>query len=354
MARICGYDWSMPSDPNTRFSLSQIVIDGLGPDTRAAAEQEIRNQCELIQHVAPSLQQNVVLSVHLADDLAASVDRFRASQSEHGDPYDRSRIHGTSFGIVLPSTSESSAAAYTIIADASMWSEQSSVHVVHRTYGLARLLATIVRDHDASRPHAEPPSISGRHAQAVWHAACALRSTWEDFCFSLDICASSLRDQNGGRVNVVDYLGDSLIAGVSEMLDMLCVFDTFDIELYRALSIGSVDDLYETGPRLAATLLQLLVETIAVFGAASRFRECCERVSRLHGFVEFVDPVWDDIIDACTAEQAEDMLARFDTILTDVLSRMGLRIEDREDGSVYVHVHDPVVCTWNEVAASTS
>lgn len=336
----------MPTD-STQFSLVHVTVDGLEANSRAVAEQEIRSQCEVIRRFAVPLQQNVEISVHLTDDLAAAVDRFRAGQDDNHAPYDRSRLQGTSLGIVLPSPSEASTAAHTLIVDASLWVEQSPAHVVLRTYGLARLLGTLVNHHDLSQQELLPPSFSGHHAEELWHAALTLRSTLDDALLALDICGACLRNQNGNAILVADYLGDALISGSSEMLDMLCVFATFDIGLYRGFSIGDVDELYKTGPQLAFALTQSLVESIAVFGVASRFSELYDMLLRCNGFQEFVAPVWTDL-NGCVVEQDEAMLAGFGRVLNELLSRLGLRIEDLEGGGVWLHVHEPVICKWNE------
>lgn len=332
--------------PSPHFALEQIVIDGLDGDARATAEREVRNLFQLAGLSGVPCQR-VGISVHLADDLEGTIDRFNAQHGIEAEPYDRTRPQGISCGKALAAPGDSDTFSYMIFLDAALWSEHTPEHVVYRAYGLARLLGHIVIEHRAGRAMPIPPTPPGKYMTDLWHRASSLCHVWDLNMTAFNMCNACLKDQDGNPVSLTHYFGNQSILMVSEFLDQLCIFASFDVQFYRATAIG-LDDLPPTALFLSEGLLASVVEAASLFASCEQFELFRDAVSRMNGFREFLEPIWTDIMDGCIAEEGDARQRAFTSAVVSLFDRLGLVIEDMENDGLYVHVHDPVMCSWTE------
>lgn len=342
-----GYRLPMTTSPPPQFALCELSIEDLDGGAQTTAEAEIRSLFELARRCATSPPKPVEISIELSANMAGAIDRFNKKYGIPSPPYDRSRPQGTSCGITLTVPGDGDVFRHVIVMDATLWSEQVPGNVVYRAYGLAHLLGHLINRHDDARVKLTPPEFEGEYAESLWQNALALGSTWNDCITAIDICNACVRDQDGTPVVLADYFGNQNLLAVSEILDQLCVFASFDVGFYRATAIG-LEDLYPTAASLAGGLLRTVVETICMFAACGRFDELQDALSRMNGFNEFLEPIWADIINGCTSEEYQSKVQAFISAFIAVFDRLGLRIEDMQGGGLYVHVHEPVTCSWKE------
>ncbi|MFO0835775.1 MAG: hypothetical protein U0638_12450 [Phycisphaerales bacterium] len=331
----------------TPIRLRSVTSQGLSSCDAEVAEREVHVLLELAQRAQFHLRKPVELTVCLTTDLAAEVDRFN---QEHGIPsseYQRQRPDGISFGIVLTPPEDQAPASHTIVVDASLWVDEAGANIVHRTFGLAYLIGHLLNRHDCERPGPQPSPERGRHARTVHWCSHTLQCAWSDSILAIDLCNSCLRDSDGNPVQLSDFLAADSLAVASELLDQMCVFATFDVNAYRVFGID-LDDLYPTAIDLAFGLLRTSVVLIVLSASDRRIDPILGALHGLNGYAEFLEPVWPAIVDGCANEDASARATAFELALTELLRRMGLRIEDLEGDDIYIHVDAPVTCSWVE------
>lgn len=327
--------------------LRSVRVDGLSSDNAKVAEREAHVLVELAQRSPFDLRKPVEITVCFSADMAAAIDRF---SHEHGLPstdYKRQRPDGIAFGIVLTHPGNTDTADHTIVADASLWMEQSDSSLTRRMFGLAYLMGHLLNRHDRKRPEPEALQLRGQHARAMRGCSDSLQSIWSDSILALDLCNSCLRDQAGDPIQLSNFLAADVLGMVSELIDQMCVFATFDVNAYRVFGID-LEDLYPTAMNLACGLLRTTVVLIVLSAAGLRIDPILGSLSGLNGYSEFLGPVLPAVLEGCVNEDASTRAPSFERALTELLGRMGLRIEDMEADDIYVHVEAPVTCSWLE------
>lgn len=327
--------------------LRSVQVDELSSDNAKVAEREARVLVDLAQRIPFDLRKPVEITVCFSADMAAAIDRFN---HEHGLPstdYKRQRPDGIAFGIVLTHPGDRDTADHTIVADASLWMEQSDSNLVRRTFGLAYLMGHLLNRYDRKRPKPQISKSLGWHARAMRGCSHSLQSIWSDSILALDLCGACLRDQSGNPIQLSDGLAGDTLGTASELLDQMCVFATFDVNAYRVFEID-LEDLYPTAMNLACGLLRTTVVLIVLSAAGLRIDPNLGSLSGLNGYSEFLGPVLPAVLEGCVNEDASTRALSFERALTELLGRMGLRIEDMEADDIYVHVEAPVTCSWLE------
>lgn len=343
----------MSAEVQPHLQLREVSVEGLDAEAAANAEREVRSQFELIRRYDITLRESAEVMVQVTGNVAAAVNRFNEEQGISAPPYGRSRVEGESAGIVLTAPGNAKPNRHVIVIDATLWSVQSNWHAVHRTHGLAYLLGFLLNHYDSNGSVPDPPAFDGAHARGLWHNSLALCAAWDDAVTAFDLCNVILTDSSGKPVQLSDHLGGDCLQGVSELLDQLCVFSTFDVAFYRVFAID-LEDLYPTAMTLGCVLTRTTIGLISLFGMDGQLEQVKKVLSAMNGFSEFLEPIWDRIVDGCVLERQEQRIEAFSIALTDLLHRLGLRIEDLENGQMYLHVHDPVRCSWAEQDTAAS
>lgn len=336
----------MTDTPTHHFVLSRVVTDGLDDNASATAEAEVKNLFQLAC-LAGVACQPVDISVQLTDALTEAIDQFNVQHGIAAPPFDRTRPQGISFAKVLAVPSQSSTSSYVIVLDSALWSQSSAENVVYRAHGLARLLSHIVVKHQAGRATPIPKTALGPYAFSLWQRVSVLCDAWDEQVTAVGICNACLRDQEGNAVPLTEFVGGQSMQMVSEFLDQLCIFASFDVQFYRVTAIG-LDDLPPTALSLSMGLLASVLEAASLFAACSKFEQFCSAVSCMNGFDEFLEPIWATIINGCISEDSHALRHALTEAVVVLFDRLGLQIEDMDDGDLYVHVHEPAMCSWKE------
>jgi len=342
----------MSTSARSRLVLRGVVSEGLPAAAANAAEREIRTVFAIAEHCAAVMERRAEVSVRITADLEAAVDRFNHEHGLFGSPYSRKRPCSEASGIVLTVPSDANDARHVIVVDASLWPNRSSEHVVLRTMSLACLIGRLINLHDPGLQEPGEAVSSGEHARDLRRRALALSSEHVASIAGASICGVCLRDLNGNPVRIADHAGPGLLQMASDLLGQLSVFATLDLPIYRVHSIG-FEDLYPTAMDLTDSLLRCAVQLIALFHVENRTVDLRRELVGLNGYSAFLEPVWDHVVEGCTTPQRSVQVQSFSAALIELLSRLGLRAEDQEDGGVYLHVHEPTSCSWDDPAADT-
>ncbi|MDX9912601.1 MAG: hypothetical protein RBS39_12290 [Phycisphaerales bacterium] len=269
----------MTGTPTHHFVLSRVVTDGLDDNARATAETEVKNLFQLAC-LAGVACQPVDISVQLTDALTDAINQFNVQHGIAAPPFDRTRPHGISFAKVLAVPSQSSTSSYVIVLDSALWSQSSAENVVYRAHGLARLLSHIVVKHRVGRATPIPKTALGPYAFNLWQRVSVLCDAWDEQVTAVGICNACLRDQEGNAVPLTEFVGGQSMQMVSEFLDQLCIFASFDVQFYRVTAIG-LDDLPPTALSLSEGLLASVLEAASLFAACNEFERFCSAVTGL-------------------------------------------------------------------------
>lgn len=337
----------MSNQDQLQLTLRSISIDGLEADDSATAKRELQMQFEFAQKLGVTLRKPTGVTIQIAGNLEHAVDHFNQSQGIEGHPYKQERPGGISCGILLTEHDGTSSAEYLLILDAEFWSAQTLWNIVLRTYGVAYLVSELANRVDADRMDIEVPSFKGRHAESLWHTSLALCSSLGSSMYAANFCNTCIKDGEGNPVELSALLETCSPDAVSDYLDQLCVFATFDVAFYRIFSMD-LDGLYPTSMSLVCGLLQCILKLIPLYAVLDQLKGLIEMLSVMNGYREFLDPVWNDIMAACATDDLNERLDLLSSTITKMMGNAGLRVEDLDDGTIYLHVHEPVPCSWED------
>lgn len=329
------------------LNIVAVEVDGVPQDRADTIKAETTVLLSLFASSSEAAADAVRLTVVITDDMEAAVDRVRASYGIPSPrPYTRARVGGDSHGIAVRDPTSPQCES-TLVLHNEFWTTDEPHKVVWRVHLLGYLLGHEIRWTTLANDEADrfDPDMAS-YPTALKHTASVLYDHFAALITATTLLDACLRDQNGEPVSAVDVIGPGMLASLQSSLEQLGVFAAIDVQLiYRAHSIG-LEDLPWTAVSLVGTMLYAALGAASQYSAAGRIDEFNGFLDRMNGYSEYLEPAWGHVRQSVTDECRETGIEKLVSALEDIIERIGLRIEPQEQGGLYVHVHDPVLCTW--------
>lgn len=337
----------MSGDAESQLKLVSLEIE----DVEADAADTMSRLIPLLVNVAGVLgkihDRRVGVSIAVTSDFEGRINRFNIEHAQKAPEFRRTRgEEGTCIGKVLERPGKGQQ-EYLVVLAADVWSDGLPINIVRLTYGLARLVSHIVNENNANGHLPAHADTGGAHSVFLRELGSAIVAYQNDTELASRLCRVCLQDERQKPVNLAEFVGHDAELELRTHLDMLCVFASVDVPLYRGYGLG-FEDLYPTPAYLAAAMIRSAIELLVVFASEDYHGDYSKHVSGMNGYQEFLKPVWDDFMCACTCQNAAQATDRFGVIIDRVLAQLGIYVENVEAEQCYIHVQQPVVCSWSE------
>ncbi len=329
-----------------QLMLSEVRVEGLEPDRAKRARTEIGELFKLVQKVEGArspveIQVHVVLTPTLDPWVQKLARRWGRTS---GFDYAARKTTVEALGISLFEPSRPPLVAY-VILNHTLWTNDQGVDLLTRVHFLFHELAHVIIE--ANRHPVAVGEVRGgedTYSAAVAHTVRILREEVVADLVADDLCCAVLRTDNGARIAPGEVMGPWFVEAAEDLLARICVFVAEDVQAYRISDVG-LEGLYPAAFQLLGELLLVLAHAIALARSAESQESLLAALENCHGFSEIIEPDWKTFEAALLAEDHhEDAESQLEDVFGRVLSRMGISIEDRRGGDLYVHVHEPVEC----------
>lgn len=331
------HDDTPQAEPSHHLRLVDLAIEGLPSERIAAVETEVRSLIHLFE-LTDIEGQDVALRIILSDEMAEHVNRIhRELGNRLSAPYSRIRESVVSFGITITAVPRPPLEAW-IVVDSAPWSVQDDDSLLVRTYLLAHELGHVLqeaRGEGTADVHPLPTF-------AAWleDAAGILQLEFDADRVATGTCGLVLRDVRGEPARAGALWAPRMAGASCAVLSSLCAF-VHDVQAYRITSRG-LDSLYPRGSQLVYELLLTLAHALALCDSAEVFAIVEDKLSATEGYAEYLQPDWEGISGALRTGDRAEGARELVRIMSSILARIGLRIEDMPNGSPFVHVHEPL------------
>lgn len=331
-------------DTGARLTIQGIDVEGTCEATAEEAVSELRSVLEPFAKIDLELVHPVDLRVLLSDRMGAAVDCVTAAYGRAVvAPYQQERHAVRAAGIVLTAPTRPPIDA-TIVLDVDPWTRQTPEDRVMRVYLLGHEFGHVLQQGMGTGLSWERvPGEVRTHASEVRRAAQVMRDEFGADITADTVCKLFLRDDRGLEVHPAHFFGSRFIEAAQELLAALCRFASTDVQGYRVSHVG-LDGLYTKAGPLVGELLLVLTHSAALYAAAGDIKPLRDVLDACPGFAEYVADDWQAFVGALASENSAGGESELVRIAEAVLERLGLVIEDTQDGGLYVHVHEPVFC----------
>lgn len=335
------------SNSNNLVELTSVAVSGVSEDSTGQIESFIRalvsGTRELVADLA--LPTPVRLNVLCSTEFEATVDRIR---KEYGHrvtgPYQAAKNAVESAGITLH-TRDRNPPEFTIVLNAKACDAESNVDITRRYYLIAHefghvLIEAQLLGDEVPRDLHRATSI----AQNLANMAEILLDEIKADRIANWACGLVLRRSDGGPVSLADELGFPLIASAADLLQEICRFVVSGIQHYRVTSLG-LEQLLPRANSLVSESLLVLTHVVALYEAESRLDDLRNILTQIPGFSVYLQDCWPDFVAALTGESETNRQSKLSAVFVQVMAHVGLRVEELQTGSCFVHVHEPRFCT---------
>lgn len=330
------------------INLASIDIEGEDRAFAESVELEIRTVLEPILSVDLGLVQDVKLSVVLSNNMGEAVDRVTAAYGKAVvAPYQPVRRSVQAAGIVITGPNGPPVDA-TAVFDIDPWTRQTPEDIAIRVYLLGHEYGHVLqKGRGTGLKWERSPDEVRTHTSEIRRAAQVMRDEFDADLTADSVCKCCLHNNDGQPVPPALFFGHRFAESANELLGALCAFVSVDVQMYRVSAIG-LADLYPKAGTLVGELMLVLTHAAALYAGAGDTKPLSESLAVCPGFAEYFADDWHAFLQALTAEDATEGEAELMRITETVLDRVGLVVEDTEDGGLYVHVHEPVMCELTE------
>lgn len=326
------------------FKLETLHLDRLPGGRLTVVEKELRDIIGMFEKHSDvlELQHDVLLSVHLTDNMGECVDKVR---NEYGikakAKYDPTRNAVVAQGIVL-SNPKYPPLRTSIIFDQRYWIIDANDTMVIRTYLLSHEIEHVLQHAREADPIAD---IMDRPSKTIVEEmprfAKIIMQEFDADKTAVSVCNGLLRNSEGGQVYPGETMGPWFLDGIQELIGKLKEFSRGELQYYRLTGIG-LNGLHTKAGPLVGELLLVLVHAIPLYAQMDKMGFLENGLRDIPGFAECFREDYDALRDALVMEDKVAAEAEFIRIYTAILNRMGLRVEDTPQG-LYVHVHEPLI-----------
>ena len=167
----------------------------------------------------------------------------------------------------------------------------------------------------------------------------------DTLCRALQIA----KDQEGNVVGFPEALPWMFEGTALQLFKNLCGWVEDRLQGYREHR-ALLDEIYE---EILARMNELFIVLAHMLGSKSRrddgVESCREVLETSPGFRAYLEDDWDLFTGAFTKKDKSEAISDIKEVVLNALARVGITVEDRDDGSLYVHVNEPWFCEDEEV-----
>lgn len=333
---------------NPTLKLKGISLKNLPADRVEVVEKEIRDIVSLFEKVSDnfSLQHEVQLKVYLTNKMGELVNEINKDFGRKIEtPYNPIRNTVAAQGITITHP-KFPPIKIAVVFDQNAWAKDDSENIATRVYLIAHEMGHVLQK--AYKPDTisisrEKGAAGLTHVEAVKNLSKGILDEFDADITAGSICNMILRDDKGQSVCIGEVLGPWFLASAHKIFEMLCNFTKHNLQSYRETGVG-LDGLHPTAAPIIGELLLILTHLIALYKQAKKLDILKENLQILPAFGGFIERDWRAFIEALDGHDRSVSEAEIFRICESVLWNIGLRIEDFQDGEMYIHVHEPFFC----------